>query len=287
MSRRREVQTRLRRLGEIGEIMRSMKNLALMETRKLGRYAEAQRQGIAFIEKLAADFLYHYPQAVPEQGESTPVLLLIGSERGFCGEFNEQLIQILGGGMRAHEGGATDQHIVPPILVAVGGKLYDRLRDHGYDPISVDGATVSEDLPDVVNRLAETLADLQRRHARLNLQALVHREGHDAPSRKGLLPPFVDLPAHAGSTSIAPLLYLAPERFYEELVQHYLGAVLAEMLHIALLAENEQRVRHLEGAIQRLDEKTGELDRRSQVLRQEEITEEIEIILLSVEGIRR
>ena len=47
------------------------------------------------------------------------------------------------------------------------------------------------------------------------------------------------------------------------------------------MAENHRRAQHLEGAIRHLDEESGELKRRSNALRQEEIIEEIEVILLS------
>jgi F-type H+-transporting ATPase subunit gamma len=40
-------------------------------------------------------------------------------------------------------------------------------------------------------------------------------------------------------------------------------------------------VAHLEGAVQHLDTRTEELTRRSMSLRQEEIIEEIEVILLN------
>ena len=47
------------------------------------------------------------------------------------------------------------------------------------------------------------------------------------------------------------------------------------------MAENQRRVAHLESAVKQLDDKSANLLRRSNTLRQEEITEEIEMILLS------
>ena len=47
------------------------------------------------------------------------------------------------------------------------------------------------------------------------------------------------------------------------------------------MAESQQRVMHLDGAVQHMDEQSEELHRQSNVLRQEEIIEEIEVILLS------
>jgi F-type H+-transporting ATPase subunit gamma len=59
---------------------------------------------------------------------------------------------------------------------------------------------------------------------------------------------------------------------------------LHEIFYASLMAENQRRMQHLEGAIHRLHEKTDGFARRCRALRQEEITEEIEVILLSVEG---
>ena len=47
------------------------------------------------------------------------------------------------------------------------------------------------------------------------------------------------------------------------------------------MAENHRRMTLLEGAVRRLDDESTELARRYNMLRQEEIIEEIEVILLS------
>ena len=52
-------------------------------------------------------------------------------------------------------------------------------------------------------------------------------------------------------------------------------------MYVSLMAENIQRVRHLESAVQHLDDKSANLLHQSNALRQEEIIEEIEVILLS------
>jgi F-type H+-transporting ATPase subunit gamma len=57
--------------------------------------------------------------------------------------------------------------------------------------------------------------------------------------------------------------------------------VLHEIFYISLMAENHRRLQHLEGAVNHLDDQTVKLQRKSQIYRQEEITEEIEVILLN------
>ncbi len=64
-------------------------------------------------------------------------------------------------------------------------------------------------------------------------------------------------------------------------MDHYLFAALHEILYASLNAENHQRVAHLEGAVKHLDDESAELARQCNALRQEEIIEEIEVILLS------
>ncbi len=52
----------------------------------------------------------------------------------------------------------------------------------------------------------------------------------------------------------------------------------------SLTAENRQRQAHMDQALQRLEEKAERLRRACNAQRQEEITEEIEIILLSADA---
>ena len=59
------------------------------------------------------------------------------------------------------------------------------------------------------------------------------------------------------------------------------NAALHEMLYSSLMAENHHRVAHLEGAVRHLDSEATKLAHRCNTLRQEEIIEEIEVILLS------
>jgi F-type H+-transporting ATPase subunit gamma len=71
--------------------------------------------------------------------------------------------------------------------------------------------------------------------------------------------------------------------FARKLLEQYLFARLHELLYSSLLAENQARLEHLESAVQRLERKSGELFRKRNVVRQEEITEEIEVIMLGAE----
>ena len=123
--------------------------------------------------------------------------------------------------------------------------------------------------------------------ANLALTVIYHDLEQEQVVVRELLPPFLNGPTSGTTASYPPELNLEPPTFLLELVDHYLYAVLHEILYVSLMAENHQRMQHLDGAVRYLDEHMETLRRKANQQRQEEITEEIEVILLSAESTRR
>jgi F-type H+-transporting ATPase subunit gamma len=272
MSQSRELQLHITQMKEIRSILNSMKNLALIEIHKLGRFQTMQGQAVATIEQVAQDFLNFYPSLPMPEGNVTAMAILVGAERGFCGDFNESLLQAIGD--QAYSG-----------IIAVGSRLQGRLAD---SPIKVTaalaGANVAEEVPVVLNHLIEIINTQQQINASLTL-TIIHHDGlqNNIVSRQ-IMPPFVQAKPEKLSKGNAPLLNLQPAAFFADLVHHYLFAVLHEMFYISLMAENHRRLQHLEAAVKHLDDDVVTMQRKLQVYRQEEITEEIEVILLNTEN---
>ena len=285
MSRRRELQQHLQQLHEIRGILNAMKNLALMETHKLARFLDAQQQAVQAIEDIAGDFQHFFPFAsnVSEARQPTlEVMVLFGSERGFCGDFNQRLLQQLTAITD------TDARNKPatPYLIALGRKLCDRLEHDARVAARLSGPSAVEEVPTVLNALIDAIGALQARHGQLNLSLIYHsQQSAGQPLRRQLLPPFQHTALPTTPATQAPVLNLAPATFFSELVDHYLFAVLHETIYTSLMAENHRRVEHMGGAVSHLEQTLTTLARRSRSLRQEEITEEIEVILLSAEGL--
>jgi F-type H+-transporting ATPase subunit gamma len=274
MTRRHEVEEHLRSLKDISEIMGAMKSLSLMETRKLARFLSSQHQVVQSIQAAGADFLKSYPElSIPPQTNYS-VYILIGSERGFCGDFNEKIVDAL----NEH----TQHH--PPKnqkLILVGSKLSNRLESNPYIAETLDGPAVGQEVDAVLARLVNTLTKLDLQYGPLSVSALYHEHGKDLIQITPVLPPFQHLKAPSDIYAFPPRLNLPKETFFQALVDHYLFAALNEMFYTSLMAEHYRRVQHLEGAIDRLEERASELDKKRNVMRQEEITEEIEVIMLS------
>ena len=274
MTRRRELQQHRHTLGEIRDIMNSMKTLAYMESRKLGHFLDAQRAVVAHIETMAADFLGFYPETLPRVEQATPVCLLLGSERGFCGDFNERLL----GQLQSH---VREYSIDTPRLIVTGNKLGNQLEGDPQVLAFIDGANVVEEVGKTLALIINTLAELQAKEGTAALTVLYHDPAREQIITTEVLPPFERYRDSAPRFPYPPVLNLPAAAFLAELIDQYLFAALHEIMYVSLMAENIQRVRHLEGAVQHLDDKSAKLLYKSNALRQEEIIEEIEVILLS------
>ncbi|HKJ50399.1 MAG TPA: F0F1 ATP synthase subunit gamma [Gammaproteobacteria bacterium] len=276
MTRRRDLEHHQQSLGEIRNIMNSMKTLAFMETRKLTRYLQAQQTVVGSIEAVAADFLDFHADTLPETVDSTPVILAIGTERGFCGNFNQSVVDHL-------ESAFDGQKSGEPFVIAVGAKLHSLLDREKLSAAFIDGAGVVEEIPSVLQAMVQELSAPQRHHGMLTVYALYH--SGDGIAMQKLLPPFQHLLSQGTGFAHPPVLQLSPPQFMLELTEHYLFAVLHAILYSSLMAENLNRMTHLESAVSHLDDRSQELARRCRAMRQEEIIEEIEVILLSSSGL--
>lgn len=282
MSKREQIQRHLGVLGDIGGIMGAMKNISLMETHKLARFLAYQHRVLAGIEAAAEDFLSHDPDIGyrPESGGSD-VIVAIGSQRGFCGDFNESLADAV---FRHRRETAAR----PPGVLVVGRRLAAKLGKQPNLAATIDGPSVTEEVQPVLLRLMNALSELQARAGRSGpfaVTVFAHREGESEVRARSILPVPVARSA-APRFPYPPLLNLAPRAFFAELARHYLWAQMHDVFYGSLMAENRRRLQHMEGATKRIQDKTALLKQKYNLLRQEEITEEIEVILLSNDALQ-
>jgi F-type H+-transporting ATPase subunit gamma len=280
VSKRREIERQVRSLNDIGEIMNAMKNLSLMESHRLSRFIQTQRRVVSGIESAAEDFLNFWPYGIPNGEGYYDLYLLIGAERGFCGDFNESI-------MRAFDREIGEVH--DGAVVVVGGKLAAKLEGDRRIGALLEGASVVEDVEHVLAKLMDTLSSIKasRAGARPLRVTVLHHNWETESVEISVLRPFKKPKSEKTRFPYAPMLNLDPHSFLRGLVEMYLLAALQELLYGSLLAENQRRMQHMDSAVRRLERTSEELVLRRNVLRQEEITEEIEIIMLSVGALKQ
>jgi len=256
----------------VRSLLSAMKNIALMELRALAGLVESQRRAMATIERAAADYLDFHPLPGGPAPAGT-VCIVVGSERGFCGEFNAAL-----------EREARAATARGDLLLAVGARLGERLDP--ARPAALTGANVAEELPEVLERVAARLVELQRAAPGGPLRVrVVHQNPDGAGTLSRIIAPLPLPERRARARPFPPRLTLAPQEFFAGLLEQSLLLALQEAFSVSLIAENRRRLEHMDGALRRLDEITARIARRMNASRQEEITEEIEIIMLSVEAL--
>lgn len=277
MSERREIARRLAALDDIAEIMAALKSAALVELTRLRRLAPAQVDVAAAVRTTARTFLAHHPGFAVATSSARPVCVLLGSERGFCGGYDQELV--------AAFVAERARWTADPLVVVSGRRLAQRLERVTRIDGAIEAPSVADDVRNAIPRLVDVLASLPLPPGEplaAAVRVLHHASGDAGGVRTDALVGALTDPSPARGAP--PRLYLSPEAFFAELADHLLFALLHAHFHEALLAENERRVQHLEGALGRVDGRRAALRMRDDALRQEEITEEIEMILLGAGG---
>lgn len=272
MSRRRELLRRIAGLTEIREILGAMKGLALVELRHIGEHADAQRHAVHEIEAAIAEFLAFYRDALPRTAPPHQgIRCVIGSERGFCGDFNVRIATYA-----QHAAAALPEHVI-----LVGDKLADAWPGPVAATLRITGPSIADEVPATLTALLETIARLAAQMpAAAPALTVVHDSVRGIRTRQLL--PLPEPRLRGARPAFAPQLQLAPAPCFEALVGQYLDALLHALFSMSMLAENRRRLQHMDQALHRLDERLELLQRRQNQQRQEDIIEEIEVILLTV-----
>lgn len=268
MTKRSQLKHYIHSLTEIGDIMTAMKNLSFIEVNKLTKFLTNQEHVVKTLEDVGTDFFNSYPLLPSFPIESPPVYILIGSERGFCGTFNKNIINQWQNEIK------TDARIV-----VIGRRLILKLADAFQVTKEMEGPSVAEEIPTVISSLSSFLEENSISPSFGNFHIIYNKMIDNHIITKSFSP-FTTVREQKGkSSTFAPLLNLSPEEFLSQFLENYLFAVLYDIFYQSLIAENYQRLSHLNGAISKLEKKCLKLTHQMNTLRQEEITEEIEVIL--------
>lgn len=265
MTQRLEAEQQLALYGDLGEIMGAMKNLAQVELHRVGRLAGAQlscRQQI----RQAVD-IYELNHPLPEQPARTDrqIYVVIGSERGFCANFNDapkaQVAALL---ERVHR----------PDILLVGNRLATACGDIPSGLRVIAGANTALDVVGVLDALIEQLDQVM-------LPAGPHHVTIVYPTSTGMRSEVV-LPIPRSPQALSGArparLNLPADFVYTTLARHWLYHSILTAFYLSLQAENHMRLGQMEGAIRHLDESSDNLKVQINRLRQEAIVEEIEVI---------
>jgi F-type H+-transporting ATPase subunit gamma len=266
VSRQRRQRYRLSLYRELNEIVGAMKNMAKVELHRTLHLEQNQRQAQATVAEAMALYLQATHGIGRPQQPQRRVLLALGSERGFCGGFNEQLSRAL-----EREGEPCDE------LLIMGGRLAMKLDGAHRGSVFAGPTTVDEILP----RLHQVVDHLVPASGPLQLTVLAH--GQHGPKRTQLIP-CRNLPRVTGVVHVDTTC--RQQALFEEMQWQWLYQGLFRTMLLSLMRENRLRLQQMEGAQEHLTTLIDSLQLRLNTLRQQEIVEEIEMILISQNSAR-
>ena len=274
--------------GDIQSIVRTMKALSAVSIRQYERAEAAMADYARTVDLGLAALLRQRREAglgLPAGGGGTgrEGLIVIGSDRGLCGRYNDTIIRFANSRLDGRSA----------LLSVVGARVAARMEADGRRadalhalPGSVEG----------VARLVQSLILGIDRWTRLHgvgQVSLVHnrREGRVTaqPQAHRLLP----LPEnHLRELSDAewpgrslPGFRMDPDRLLSWLVQQRLFVVIYRAMTEALASEHASRLAAMQAAERNIDERREDLRRLYRVRRQETITRELLDVISGYEAV--
>lgn len=284
MSKSTALKSHVELLDEIKTIINALKNLALMEINKVEKLSDTQKRVMDSLIDVAADFFKHYPSMLESLTEDSPSLyVLVGSERGFCSNFNDMAFNFWQEKVKSE----FSENVQ---TVAVGRKIAIKLEEaKSKEPKNIAGANSTEEITNIISNILNELDMLFKQSpekfnpARWAIIFNSQTE-HGVIEPKMLMPFAVFKNATSKNLTEPPFLYLKPHEFLRCFVSNYLFAALLHASYDSFAAENRQRFRHMESALEWIDKKRETMKKQKARLSKEEITEAIELILLSTEN---
>jgi len=273
MSALSETQARIDSVRTLGTVVGAMRGIAATHASRARDALEGYR---SYLEVVAAGLARaatliegKTTSNAPSSGDGETVTIVFAAEHGFAGAFSERVLDAAK--LRDHDR-----------LFVAGARAVSLAEQRG---LRVDWSTPMASQAAAVDVVARRIAD--RLYA-LFVEAHVARadviHAHPVGSadfavlRKPLLP--IDPTAFRPTLSRSPpLVNLAPRKLVELLVGEYVFAELALAALESFASENAARLATMESARLNIDQKLEELGGQERLLRQEQITAELQDVV--------
>lgn len=275
MSRLAELKARREILLELESIFQAMKNLATIEMNKVARIIPSQLRVSHTITSAMAELEYFYPMSSLQQkgdNEMDPndniLCVLIGSERGFCGSFNDNILNLFE---------EQKKRWANLKVGLVGKRLALKWTNESEPEWELEGPNSADEVPRLVHQLSEKLLP----YASDRWMIVQNVESSSEVPESFFFPLEHRLPINSGAVLKKPLITLEEHELYAQLLEQYLFSIMHQVFYTSLMQESRARLQHMDGALNRVKRRIKEFSLQLNSQRQEEITEEIEILMLS------
>ena len=286
-SLRRKIET----VEELQSVVKTMKTIAMVSIRQYERAV----QSLSEYDRTVTMGLQVVVQKQPPRVRQAPLsgtgrkvaAVILGSEQGMCGQFNEQMTAFALDKLSRAAGHPRDLAVI-----AVGGRVAARLEEAGQ-PIAqqFDLPGSAAGITPRVQELLVKLEEMQDRGLVHRLLVFHHEPVHRAayqPRERRLLPLdpgwLTELARARWPSRVLPTFTMEEDRLFFLLLGHYLFVSLFRAFAASLAAENASRLAAMQAAESHIEDRLGELKLQFNDLRQNTITEELLDIMVGFEA---
>ena len=264
MTDQQRISRRIASLGELRNVVRAMRGMAAARVEAGQEALSGMRNRVKIVEDAiaaAASLLDAGEYHARKMQENAGLLIVIASEHGFVGSFNENILE--------HAKGSLKPGQRTGVVGRRGGLL---IGEKNVDPAwKLPGPSSIIGTGDAARAVAN--ASIEFDHIDI-LFARYQSGGRYAFESRPVLPLPQDL-LEAGGNGMPPLHHLSPERLLLALAGEYLFAELSLAMAEGFVSENATRLAMMQVADHNISEKVQDLEQKERMIRQESITMEL------------
>jgi len=275
---------------DLEAVVSTMKALAAVSINQFEAVVEAIAQYGRTVELTLQVLLRNTPagaSAVPEQMGDGLGAVIIGSDQGLCGQFNERLVEHALKRI-GRSGGGTRREIL-----AVGARAAAAIEDEGYAiddylPVPASAGSVIGVVEDIAAAIEDwqELRGIERVYLYFNrrVETAVHR-----PTTRRLLPVDADwlegLAEREWPSRMLPAFAMDWETLLSRALRQHLLVSIYDAVANSLLSEQASRLQSMQAAEKNIEERIDELTSLYRQQRQTAITAELLDIVSGFEAL--
>ncbi|WP_281951230.1 F0F1 ATP synthase subunit gamma [Nitrosophilus kaiyonis] len=275
-----KLKKKIHTLKDLKDIVSSMKAYANFTILKSKRELPNIREYQNSVEDSIAYMIEYFPYLKSSklyQGKT--LYILFGAQEGLCGAFNEKILEYF------ENIDKKDYY-----LISVGRKINDEIGEKKLNVIYLmDGASNIDTIEEKVSNLVEYLVDFFEKNSIKELiliySKLLDNSDIVIKNEKILPPDFEKFQKYIKIKE--PLLYLEKENILDSLIEEYLLISLYRAFIESISSENQSRLNTMINAENHIEKKTKDINEKLNILRQEEITNELLEIINGYKSIKR
>lgn len=276
---------KVRTAHELLSVVKTMKSLAAVNIRQYSAAAEAMdAYGAVVASGWQALLMNRLPARQEERGDRAACFLVLGSDQGMCGQFNELAARCALTRIANGDGTGT-----APVFWTAGERVraiieeFGQVEEHFSLPVSIPA--ISELITGIVSRFAALY--VRGRVGRFVVcSTRPGRVGAYAPQSMQILPlPYRRSTKRDWPGRCLPMLGLPEKQLYEHLFHQHLFASIYSAFAQSLASENTARLAAMQAAEQNIRELEDDLQARYRETRQSTITAELLEIVSGFEAL--